>query len=181
MLIWKQWFSTFRTFWPFYKTPHVVMTPNHNSILLLPHNFSIVMSLKVNIWYVEYLICDPPKWLWSTVWESLVWIPSNQVKQCHPKISVLYEKSVHEMWSLRVGGQRSLEGCFWLVLIGVCVHTCAWNFVCILYVYVGQLQLPSFHYFKWVFVSKLIFMLHIILLRTSDCAETNSRQFCAWQ
>lgn len=31
-------FSHFLTLWPFYTVPHVVVTPNHKTILLLPHN-----------------------------------------------------------------------------------------------------------------------------------------------
>jgi hypothetical protein len=44
-------------------TVHVVLTPSHNIILLLLHNynFATVMNYNVNISYAGYLTCDPQR------------------------------------------------------------------------------------------------------------------------
>ena len=46
-----RWFSTFLMLCPFNTVPHVMVTPNHNIILLLLHNynFATIMSHNVNI------------------------------------------------------------------------------------------------------------------------------------
>jgi hypothetical protein len=48
---------------PLNTVPHVVITPNHKviSLLLYNCNFATLVNCNINIWYVEYLICDPGK------------------------------------------------------------------------------------------------------------------------
>ena len=59
----EQWFSTVWMQRPFNTLPHVVLTPNHEIILLLLHNcnFATVMNSNVNIWLAGCLICDPQR------------------------------------------------------------------------------------------------------------------------
>lgn len=54
------WFATFLILQSFNSVPHTVVNPNHEIILLLLHNcnFATILNHNVNIWYVEYLICD---------------------------------------------------------------------------------------------------------------------------
>lgn len=58
-----QWFPASLMLTPFNTVPRVVETPKQKIILLLLRNsnFSTLKNCNINIWYTDYLICDPQR------------------------------------------------------------------------------------------------------------------------